>query len=228
MDTDLYKKVWQREDPLYILNHRLHDGVKPDQLAKRAEDRVERFFVRHFPNAIPTQNAKVLELGSGVGWIMQAFLQQFPCTTSITGLDISANCIQKARKRWLDNRANFVLYNGISIPFADNSFHNIYSVSCLQHIEKHAAFLILTDLYRVLQPGGHATLHFLDISHITHARHGYFTYCKDYLAGRENMHRLYFYTAEELQVLLQTVIGVQAFSIIREGTSLLVYFSKST
>lgn len=226
MEPQTYKKIWQQEDPLYKLNHRLHDGVKPDGLAARAEDRVERFFTRHFPQACPAPGARVLELGSGVGWIMQGMLERFPEIGQVIGLDISANCIRRAIQRWPEPKAAFILYDGQTIPLADHSIDTIYSVSCLQHIEKHAAFLILAELFRILKPGGHATLHLLDIRHITSARHDYFSYCRDYVTGRENMHRLYFYTEEELALLLGKLIGVKGLQIEREGTSLLVYFTK--
>lgn len=95
----------------------------------------------------------MLELGSGVGWIMEAVLERFP-VKEIVGLDISENMIRRAKERFSDPRARFVLYDGLRIPFEDGHFDTVYSAAALQHIEKHIAFLLFEELHRVLAPGG--------------------------------------------------------------------------
>lgn len=223
-DASDYKKTWQREDPLYVLNIRLHDGVRKDGLWDRATDRRDTLFQRSFPEAKPQPGANILELGSGVGWIMQAVLDDFPQST-ITGLDISLNCIRMARKRWQDTRANFVQYDGERFPFADGAFDNIYSISCIQHIDKSAAFLIFEEIFRTLKPGGHATLHVISYKHIPLLKHSFHEECRIQLQGIEK-HWMHFYTQEELEILLGEVIGVQRLKIVPLHTSLMVYFSK--
>jgi len=219
-----YKTTWEKEDPLYILNIRLHDGVKKDQLWDRAINRRDILFTQCFPEAQPAPGARILEIGSGVGWIMQAVLDGYP-ESHITGLDISMNCMRMARKRWQDPRASFVQYDGETFPFANNSFDNIYSVSCIQHIEKHAAFLIFEEIFRTLKVGGHATLHLLSFKHIPLLKHSYHEECKIHTHGIDK-HWMHFYTTEELEILLTDVIGVSGLIIKPVNTSLLVHFRK--
>ena len=64
------------------------------------------FFTRLFPYAVPTPGAKVLELGQGVGWIMEAMLDAYPIA-EIVGLDISPNMVERAAERLPDPRATF-------------------------------------------------------------------------------------------------------------------------
>ena len=84
----------------------------------------------------------------------------------IVGLDVSPVMIESAQERWSDPRASYVLYDGLRVPLDDDSFDNIYSVACLQHIEKHHAFLVMKELVRMLKPGGHGTLHLMSIHHL--------------------------------------------------------------
>jgi ubiquinone/menaquinone biosynthesis C-methylase UbiE len=227
-DSDLqaYKKTWQQEDPLYVLNHRLHDGVPIKDLEARGDDRINKLFHLYGADAAPQAGNKVLELGSGVGWIMQSLLKRFPEVT-VTGLDVSENCINKARKRWQDPRANFVLYDGTTIPIADESYDRIYSVACIQHIEKHCAFLIFNELYRILKTDGWASLHFLSYKHIKTVGLDYKQQCKTHLGLDEKRHWLFFYTKEELEILFGDVIGAKNLTVTEEGSKLFLRFQKS-
>ena len=40
------------------------------------------------------------------------------------------------------------------IPFSDNSFRGIYSEHCLEHIPFESIDFVLSEIYRVLKPGG--------------------------------------------------------------------------
>ena len=60
------------------LNTRIHDGVPLEKLAARAGDWRDTFFELLFPYARPTAGSRVLELGPGVGWIMESMLVAYP------------------------------------------------------------------------------------------------------------------------------------------------------
>ena len=78
MDPSGYKSVWQKNDDLDALNRRIHDGVPLDMLSQRAESYLDLLFDTVFPYAKPDSGARVMELGSGVGWIMQTMLKNHP------------------------------------------------------------------------------------------------------------------------------------------------------
>ncbi|MCI0653521.1 MAG: class I SAM-dependent methyltransferase [Methylococcaceae bacterium] len=226
MDTNTYKLAWTRDESLENLNKRIHDGVNLDNLWERAVDRRDTFFKLLFPYGQPKAGAKVMELGSGVGWIMQSMLDGFELA-SIVGLDISKNTIEKANERWHHEKASFTLYDGLNIPFPDDTFDNIYSVACIQHIEKHHAFIIFQELLRVLKPEGHATLHLLSIHHLPRVERPYREECLNHI-NNVPAHWHHYYSYDEIFVLFSEILKVTDLDIRFHRTSFWVHFSKPT
>jgi ubiquinone/menaquinone biosynthesis C-methylase UbiE len=220
-----YREAWTRPNTLDQLNHRIHDGVPVEELRSRAEDRRDAFFVRLFPYAAPAEGAKVLELGQGVGWIMEATLDAYPIR-EIVGLDVSQNMVERAAERWQDSRASYVTYDGLHVPLPDDEFDNIYSVACIQHIEKHHAFLVMKELLRILKPGGHATLELLSVHHRARGRSW-----EDeawHHVNATDAHWHHYYSYDELYVLFARELDVTDFDIKYYRTSFWVHFSKGT
>jgi ubiquinone/menaquinone biosynthesis C-methylase UbiE len=166
----------------------------------------------------------MMELGSGVGWIMEAMLEAFPLQ-EIVGLDISEVMIRRAQERLTDPRARFVLYDGFHFPFDDGYFDNIYSSAAIQHINKDIAFLLMSEIYRCLKPGGHATLHFLSWEHVKVTGRSWPEQAQRHIDGSP-LHHLYLYTAEELLIWFTDLIGVSDFDVTAIGSNLMVHFSK--
>src|SRR5262249_20215606 len=154
-----------REESLASLNLRIHDGVPLDELANRARRYRDAMFETLYPTARPAPGARVLEFGSGVGWIMESMLERFELE-EIVGLDISRNMVARAQERFTHPNARFVIYDGLTFPFSNDYFHNLYSCAAIQHVEKHIAFLLFKEMYRVLAHGGHAVLHMLSVHHL--------------------------------------------------------------
>lgn len=225
MDTDSYKRPWTRPSTLDQLNRRIHDGVAVEDLKARAENRRDVFFQLLFPYAAPAEGSKVLELGQGVGWIMEAMLDAFPIG-EITGLDISENMIQRASERWQDPRARYVTYDGLHVPLEDDSMDNIYSVACIQHIEKHHAFLVMKELARILKPGGHGTLELLSVHHQARSR----TWEEEawHHVNGSPAHWHHYYSYDELFVLFSRELDVTDLEIKFHRSSFWVHFSKGT
>ncbi len=224
MDPAAYQKTWMHPSGLAALNTRIHDGVPVEQLGERAAERRDLCFEELFPYARPARGARVLEVGPGVGWIMEAMLARYPID-EIVGLDVSAPVIEAARQRWHDPRANYVLYDGLRVPLVENSFDNIYSIACLQHVEKHHAFLVMQELVRLLKPGGHGTLHLLAIHHIPHAPRPYAQECWNHVRNADT-HWMHYYSYDEIVVLFSHALGVTDLDVKYWGTSFWVHFSK--
>lgn len=225
--SDSYKQAWTRERTLDELNTGIHDGVKDvTKLLDRARKYRERLITNTYPIATPPEGGRMMELGSGVGWIMEAMLEAFPIG-EIIGLDISEVMIRAAQQRLQDPRARWVHYEGFVFPFEDSYFDNMYSAAAIQHINKDVAFLLFKEIHRCLKPGGHATLHFLSYDHALTKDRDYAAQCRRHIEGSK-LHHLYLYSAEELLVLFSDVIGVSDFDVKRIGTSLYVHFSKGS
>lgn len=220
-----YAATWLVDEDLDALNRRIHDGVPQEGLMDRARGYRDGIF-NTYPSAGPPPTAKVLELGSGVGWIMEAVLERFP-VQEIVGLDISENMIRRAQERFTDPRARFVHYDGFRVPFDDQYFDTIYSVAAMQHIEKHIAFLLFEELYRVLTPGGHAVIHLLAVDHIPGSTPNYHDECLHHV-NNSPVHWHHYYSFDELFVLFSDVIGVDDFDLTYIDKSFWVHFSKGT
>lgn len=220
-----YATTWLVDEDLDALNRRIHDGVPDARLMDRARGYRDGIF-NTFPAAQPAPTAKVLELGSGVGWIMEAVLERFP-VQEIVGLDISENMIRRAQERFSDPRARFVLYDGFKIPFDEGYFDTVYSVAAMQHIEKHIAFLLFEELYRVLKPGGNAIIHLLAVDHIPGSSPSYHDECVNHV-NNAPVHWHHYYSFDELLVLFSDVIGVDDLDLSYNDTSFWVHFSKAT
>jgi ubiquinone/menaquinone biosynthesis C-methylase UbiE len=222
-----YAATWLADESLESISRRIHDGVPDERLMDRARGYRDWLFDT-YPMARPGADTRVMELGSGVGWIMEAVLERFP-VREIVGLDISANMVKRAQERFSHPNARFVVYDGLQVPFEDGYFGIIYSVAAMQHIEKHVAFLLFEELYRILTVGGHAVIHLLAVDHIPDGVTAYRDECLNHVHNVPT-HWHHYYSFDELFVLFSRVIGVDDLDITYEeaSKSFLVHFSKAT
>ncbi len=93
----------------------------------------------HFPL---NSGARVLEIGSGTGYILEKICQQYP---NSLGLEIAASSYQFSDPR-------IILYDGNTIPFLESSFDVIFTSHVLEHVVDIEAFI--KEIARVLKPGG--------------------------------------------------------------------------
>jgi ubiquinone/menaquinone biosynthesis C-methylase UbiE len=201
-------KVWNDpSESLDSINRRIHDGVPLESLVARAGSYVDQIF-GIFPYARPKDGASFMEIGSGVGYIMEAMdagsRARGIIPREIVGLDIAEHMIAKAKSR-LGNkpRFSFVNYDGIDIPVPDKSFDVIYSVAALQHVPKPYVYNLFFEIYRLLKDDGHAVIHLLGFKVLPRQ--------EQLLAWRDEVrnqvhqveaHWHHFYSVEELQFVL--------------------------
>lgn len=100
------------------------------------------------------KESRIMDLGTGTGYI-SFNLAKSNMTLQVIGLDIVTNTLkantEKAIQEQIDN-IKFVEYNGVDIPFKDNSFDCIVSRYAMHHfVEVEKSF---KEIYRVLKPGG--------------------------------------------------------------------------
>src|SRR5262245_33854941 len=163
-------KTWDMSgEPLEDTEMRIHDGVPRERLIERGESYL-RSLRGMFPWSVPPPESIVLEVGSGLGYVMQAALRQL-APRQVVGLDVAPSMVTKARARLRrdgldDPRLGFLLYDGVRIPLRDDSVDYVYSVAALQHVPKLYVYNLLFEIKRVLCVGGFCAIHLLAFSHI--------------------------------------------------------------
>lgn len=118
---------------------RLRRGMNYEATAKRAADtfNIEKL-VREFVSQYNLEQKKVLEVGSGRGYL-QDLVQDY------TGLDLSPSAAKFYHKP-------FVIGSATRMPFADSSFDAIWTIWVLEHIREPERALL--EMRRVLRPQG--------------------------------------------------------------------------
>lgn len=96
-------------------------------------------------------NRDVLEVGCGTGLILKEIE---PFARKAVGLDLSRGMLGQARARGL----TVVEGSATDLPFADGSFDAVYSFKVLAHVQ--AIEKAMSEVARVLRPGGKAALEF--------------------------------------------------------------------
>jgi len=90
---------------------------------------------------------KVLDIGAGTGY-GTAMLLSHGC--DVVAADYDDKGIASARSAW--NQGTFVTGNALYLPFQDSCFDSVLSFEIIEHV--HDGDLFLSEMYRVLRPGG--------------------------------------------------------------------------
>jgi len=94
----------------------------------------------------------VLDFGCGDGNSVKYMEEYFP-SALLYGTDVSSLSINEAREKNIRN-ARFFNYNGISLPFEEESFDVVFTSMVFHHINFSLHKKVLSEIFRVLKPGG--------------------------------------------------------------------------
>lgn len=137
-------------------------AIEPDRLA-----RYEQMFVwrseqaRLLEPAAIAKGHRVLDLGSGPGFLSLAIGDMVGPSGAVHGVDINARFVADARARAADRAATHVTFHhvdGPTLPFRDGSHDRVIAKNVLEYVPDLAA--TLAEAARVLAPGG--KLHAID------------------------------------------------------------------
>lgn len=104
----------------------------------------------HLMKALP-EGGNLLDIGCGTGLFVEKYIQR---GGQGTGLDLSGKMVAKARRRCPD--CEFIVGTGEKLPFEDCSFNAVSSVLVFSYVRNPAA--MLSEVYRILEPGGSVAL----------------------------------------------------------------------
>ncbi len=116
-------------------------------------DRIEKFAItrslRYLNISIVDNN--VLDVGCGRGRWLEFYSAR---GANATGIDISMDAVDSCRQK------GFIALNGSieCLPFADNAFDMVNSVTVLQHLPYEKQKKAVGEMLRVVRDGGHVTL----------------------------------------------------------------------
>ncbi len=96
---------------------------------------------------------RVLEIGCGDGAWGRVFSEN---SRKLIALDLSAERITQACERAGNfNTADFILADGMVLPFKDSSFDTVCAIEVIEHLPDYAGHLkLFNEAKRVLVPGG--------------------------------------------------------------------------
>ena len=104
-------------------------------------------------DAIGELPLSILDFGCGIGVTERFFEELFPHST-IRGIDTSAESIRTARELGL-HRSLFDVLDSDRLPYTAGSFDLAYSNGTMHHIVREKHWQAISELHRVLCPGGH-------------------------------------------------------------------------
>jgi SAM-dependent methyltransferase len=109
-------------------------------------------------------DGRLLEVGSGPGRLAVRLAREAPGVT-LTGVDISSAMVERAARRaaraGLSERVQFEVGDVAALPLSDEEFDGVVSTLSLHHWSDPASGL--TEIHRVLKPGGEARIY--DLAH---------------------------------------------------------------
>jgi ubiquinone/menaquinone biosynthesis C-methylase UbiE len=221
-------KVWDNAaEPLESVEARIHDGAPSAALRSRARGYVDRV-LKHLPRRVPT-TAMVVEVGPGVGYIMQEFAERTG-VARVIGLDVAPAMVARARERLTRDgvpaeRFDFVVYDGTTFPWPADHVDAFYSVATVQHIPKPFAYNVLFEMQRCLKPGGSAVVHLLSWDLFGHHDFSLIDEVRRQISGAVT-HWHHFYDAIELEALARHGIHAESHRIEAEGASIWLAWTK--
>lgn len=104
---------------------------------------------------------QILDLGCGTGTLMVMLKRQYP-SSQIVGIDPDANALSRAESKATRAALSVQLDQGFAdeLPYNDASFDRVISSFMFHHLEDKDRERTLSEVLRVLKPGG--SFHLLD------------------------------------------------------------------
>lgn len=110
---------------------------------------LRHLFAYEFAQQEIPQASVVLDFGCGegygTGWLSQHF-------KSMVGIDVEPDVIAHAAQHYGSENCAFVMYNGQTLSFQDNSFDAVLSFQVIEHVLDDQQYI--KEAYRVLKAGG--------------------------------------------------------------------------
>ncbi len=124
-----------------------------DMMAEKFSD-TRKYFWKDFEFVLyyTSQDDKILDFGCGNGRFLEMLKDK---RIEYFGVDISQKLINIAQEKYAKEGVNFQkLSSSPTLPFPDNFFNSVVSISVFHHFPKKHAEDMAKEIYRVTKPGG--------------------------------------------------------------------------
>jgi len=103
-----------------------------------------------------TPGEQVLDVGCGTGTLAVAAKRRMGAKGAVCGIDATPEMIARARKKAKTNGVDVRFENAVveKLPFAEGTFDVVLSTLMLHHLGRMARQRCLSEIRRVLKPGG--------------------------------------------------------------------------
>lgn len=125
-------------------------GLKVDFFTRVKAQYIKGLIADQFGDA---KGVRVLDVGCGVGNYHPYLIED---VASVSGVDVSAACIQTARERNVG--VDYSVYDGQRLPYDDASFDFAYTICVMHHVPPAQWPAFAAELRRVVKPGGMAAV----------------------------------------------------------------------
>lgn len=122
--------------------------------------RLENVWQRLIDNAELDRGERVVDVGCGTGKVPIAAAHTVLPGGEVVGIDASAEMIAMSRKTAAAEKVEVAFHQAVmeDLPFPDDHFDVVLSCQALHHVPRDAKLEALSEMRRVLRPGGRLLL----------------------------------------------------------------------
>lgn len=139
----------------YYTKEEMEIGYKKKNFIEAKYDFVDEMMKLGSISAVEDGNAKVLDVGCGVGGTSRYLAKQLGKGASVTGITLSPNQVKRAQELAVEQdlpNAEFKVMNALDMDYEDNSFDVVWACESGEHMPNKEAYI--NEMMRVLKPGG--------------------------------------------------------------------------
>merc|ERR1719203_648148 len=133
----------------------MEKGYKKKDFIQAKYDFVDEMMKLGGISKFEDSNAKVLDVGCGVGGTSRYLAKNLGPNAEVTGITLSPNQVKRAGELAIEQgvpNANFRVMNALEMEFPDNSFDIVWACESGEHMPDKE--LYIQEMMRVLKPGG--------------------------------------------------------------------------
>lgn len=156
-EHDKWREFWDEQAKVTDL----HRAVRGDKVFS---DDVQAFHDRRLTELFnPRPEDQVLDAGCGAG---DQTLLIGPLVDHVTAIDFSPVMVERCGSRIKDvlNNTDVQVADITALPFADDAFDKAISIAVLQYLNLEEVEAAVSEMGRVLKPGGTAVFHIKDMA----------------------------------------------------------------